>query len=223
MSTIVEAEVPAAEFALGETLSSFPSVEFDVERVAAHSTSHVVPYVWVSGIDNDEAFEQTLEADESVGEFDLLTVVDGKYLYKMDWIGRIDLAVHLLTEAGGTIIDAHGRERSWLLRILFPSRQQVSETMDFATDHGLSFDIRSINGMEKNRSGRFGLTEEQYEAITAALDRGYYEIPRDATAEELASEMDISRQAVAERLRRGHKVLAEDALTIGLMGPDERS
>jgi predicted DNA binding protein len=95
--------------------------------------------------------------------------------------------------------------------------------MDFATDHGLSFDIRSINGMEKNRSGRFGLTEEQYEAITAALDRGYYEIPRDATAEELASEMDISRQAVAERLRRGHKVLAEDALTIGLMGPDERS
>jgi predicted DNA binding protein len=222
MSTIVEAEVPAAEFALGETLSSFPEVEFDIERVAAHSTTHIVPYVWVGGID-DEAFEGTLEADGSVAEFDLLTVVDGKHLYRMDWVGQIELAVHLLTEAAGTIIDAHGRERTWLLRILFPGREEVSETIDFATDHGLTFDIRSINGMEKNRSGRFGLTEEQYEAITAALEEGYYEIPRDATAEELASEMDISRQAVAERLRRGHKVLAEDALTIGLMGPDERS
>ena len=222
MSTIVEAEVRAAEFALGETLSSFPEVEFDIERVAAHSTTHIVPYVWVGGID-DEAFEGTLEADGSVAEFDLLTVVDGKHLYRMDWVGQIELAVHLLTEAAGTIIDAHGRERTWLLRILFPGREEVSETIDFATDHGLTFDIRSINGMEKNRSGRFGLTEEQYEAITAALEEGYYEIPRDATAEELASEMDISRQAVAERLRRGHKVLAEDALTIGLMGPDERS
>ena len=222
MSTIVEAEVPAAEFALGETLSSFPEVEFDIERVAAHSTTHIVPYVWVRGID-DEALEGTLEADGSVAEFDLLTVVDGKHLYRMDWVGQIELAVHLLTEAAGTIIDAHGRERTWLLRILFPGREEVSETIDFATDHGLTFDIRSINGMEKNRSGRFGLTEEQYEAITAALEEGYYEIPRDATAEELASEMDISRQAVAERLRRGHKVLAEDALTIGLMGPDERS
>ena len=222
MSTIVEAEVPAAEFALGETLSSFPEVEFDIERVAAHSTTHIVPYVWVGGID-DEALEGTLEADGSVAEFDLLTVVDGKHLYRMDWVGQIELAVHLLTEAAGTIIDAHGRERTWLLRILFPGREEVSETIDFATDHGLTFDIRSINGMEKNRSGRFGLTEEQYEAITAALEEGYYEIPRDATAEELASEMDISRQAVAERLRRGHKVLAEDALTIGLMGPDERS
>jgi len=77
--------------------------------------------------------------------------------------------------------------------------------------------------MEKNRSGRFGLTEQQYEAITAALEHGYYEIPRDASAEDLAGEIGISRQAFAERLRRGHRTLANDALTIGLMGPDNRT
>jgi predicted DNA binding protein len=222
MSTVVEAEIPAAEFALGETLSSFSDVEFDIERVAAHSASHVVPYVWVENGD-DEAFEETLEADGSVGEFDLLTRVDGKRMYRMDWVGQIELAIHVLTEESGTIIDAHGRNRTWLLRILFPGREQVSRTRDFAADHGLAFDIRSINGMEKNRSGRFGLTERQYEAITTALEGGYYEIPRDAAAADLADELDISRQAFAERLRRGHKVLADDALTIGLMGPDERS
>lgn len=222
MSTIVEAEVPAPEFALGATLAQVPDVEFDIERVAAHSASHVVPYVWAEGVEG-ETLEDALADDESVAEVDLLTSVDGKQMYRMDWVGRIELAVHVLTEEDGTIIDAHGRNRTWLLRILFPGREEVSKTVDFAADHGLTFDIRSINGMEKNRSGRFGLTEQQYEAITAALERGYYEIPRDATAEDLAGEIGISRQAFAERLRRGHKTLAEDALTIGLMGPDDRS
>lgn len=222
MSTIVEVEIPAPEFALGATLARVPDVEFDIERVAAHSASHVVPYVWTEGIEG-EALENALAEDDSVAEAELLTTVDGKRLYRMDWVGRIELAVHVLTEEDGTIIDAHGRERTWLLRVLFPGREEVSKTRDFAADHGLTFDIRSINGMEKNRSGRFGLTEQQYEAITAALERGYYEIPRDASGQDVASELGISRQAFAERLRRGHKTLAQDALTIGLMGPDDRT
>ena len=222
MSTIVEAEVPASEFALGATLAGLPGVKFDIERVAAHSATHVVPYVWAEGVES-ENLEDALAADESVAEAELLTNVDGKRLYRMDWVGQIELAIHVLTEEDGTIIDAHGRDRTWLLRILFPGRKEVSKTNDFAADHGLTFDIRSINGMEKNRSGRFGFTEQQYEAITAALERGYYEIPRDASAEDLAEEIGISRQALAERLRRGHKTLAKDALTIGLMGPDSRS
>jgi len=222
MSTIVEAEVPAPEFALGATLAGLPDVEFDIERVAAHSASHVVPYVWAEGV-SDDTLEEALAEDESVAEVELLTNVDGKRLYRMDWVGQIELAVHVLTDEDGTIIDAHGRDRTWLLRILFPGREEVSKTNDFAADHGLTFDIRSINGMEKNRSGRFGLTEQQYEAITAALEHGYYEIPRNASAEDVAGEIGISRQALAERLRRGHKTLAQDALTIGLMGPDSRS
>ncbi|PSQ22762.1 DNA-binding protein [Halobacteriales archaeon QS_8_65_32] len=222
MSTIVEAEVPAAEFALGATLAALPDVEFDIERVAAHSSSHIVPYVWVEDADED-TLEDALADDDSVADADLLTVVDGKQLYRMDWVGHIELAVHVLTEEDGTIIDAHGRDRTWLLRVLFPGREEVSRTNDYAVDHGLTFDVKSINGMEKNRSGRFGLTEQQYEAITAALEHGYYEIPRDASAEDLAGEIGISRQAFAERLRRGHRTLADDALTIGLMGPDNRT
>ena len=222
MSTIVEAEVPAVEFALGATLAALPNVEFDIERVVTHSASHIVPYIWVDGAEVEE-LEEILAADESVAEVELLTVVDGYQMYRMDWVGRIELAMHVLTEQDGTIIDAHGRDRTWLLRILFPSREALSKTHDFAADHGLAFDIRSINGMEKNRSGRFGLTEQQHEAIIVGLEHGYYEIPREATAEALASELGISRQALAERLRRGHRTLAEDALTIGLMGSDDRS
>lgn len=123
----------------------------------------------------------------------------------MNWVGRIELAVHVLTEENGAIINAHGRDRTWLLQFLFPGREEVSKTRDFAADYGLTFDIKSINGMKANRAGRFGLTEQQYETITAALERGYYESPRDTTAEDLAGEVGISRQAFAERLWRGQR------------------
>ncbi len=48
----------------------------------------------------------------------------------------------------------------------------------------------------------FGLTPVQRETLLLAVDRGYYAIPRECTTLELAEELDISDQAVTERLRR---------------------
>jgi len=36
-----------------------------------------------------------------------------------------------------------------------------------------------------------------------AYERGYFNLPRDVTMEELGEELGISQQAVASRLRRG--------------------
>jgi len=46
------------------------------------------------------------------------------------------------------------------------------------------------------------LSEPQREALTLAVRRGYYDIPRGCTTAELADELGISDQAVTERLRR---------------------
>jgi predicted DNA binding protein len=42
-----------------------------------------------------------------------------------------------------------------------------------------------------------------------AYERGFFDIPRRATAADLAAELDVSRQAVSERLRRGYAALVE--------------
>ena len=54
-----------------------------------------------------------------------------------------------------------------------------------------------------------GLTDKQHEVIATALEMGYFEIPRDCTLQDLASELDISHQAASERLRRGMKTIVE--------------
>jgi predicted DNA binding protein len=46
------------------------------------------------------------------------------------------------------------------------------------------------------------LTDRQQEVLEVALEKGYYEIPRRATNEDIAAEMDCSTSTVGEHLRK---------------------
>jgi predicted DNA binding protein len=46
------------------------------------------------------------------------------------------------------------------------------------------------------------LTERQQEVLAVAIEKGYYEIPRQATNEEIAADMDCSTSTVGEHLRK---------------------
>ena len=59
---------------------------------------------------------------------------------------------------------------------------------------------------------RWGLTPAQEAAIQAAHDAGYFQVPRDATATEVAETLDISKSAFLERLRRGQERLLGQVL-----------
>lgn len=55
----------------------------------------------------------------------------------------------------------------------------------------------------------WSLTPKQEACIRAALDAGYFEIPRAATAQEVAEGLDISKSAFLERLHRAERTLFE--------------
>jgi predicted DNA binding protein len=56
------------------------------------------------------------------------------------------------------------------------------------------------------------LTPAQREVIITALKEGYFEIPRDTNLVEIAEELDISNQAVGERMRRAVAKLARSTV-----------
>jgi len=49
----------------------------------------------------------------------------------------------------------------------------------------------------------------QREVLTLAHERGYYEIPKGVTTEELAADLDVSRRTLEEHLRRAEQKLVE--------------
>ncbi|SNZ15694.1 Predicted DNA binding protein, contains HTH domain [Natronoarchaeum philippinense] len=57
-----------------------------------------------------------------------------------------------------------------------------------------------------------GLTDRQDEALRTAYELGYFDIPRGASLEDVAAELDISASSVSERLRRAQTRLVEETV-----------
>ncbi|PSQ64682.1 MAG: hypothetical protein BRD24_09910, partial [Halobacteriales archaeon SW_9_67_24] len=53
----------------------------------------------------------------------------------------------------------------------------------------------------------------QQEALVLALERGYFDVPRDVSADDLGEELNISGQAFSRRLQRGHRSILTNLLS----------
>ncbi|WP_227356695.1 helix-turn-helix domain-containing protein [Haladaptatus salinisoli] len=221
MSTMAVVRLPAAGFALQTTLERIPGVEFEVERVVAHETGSVMPYVWATADpEYAEDLRAALEDDPTTDGVELLVEAGDEWLYRMEWVGQTQFVVHVLVDEKGTIVGATGKEAEWRLRIMFPDRDSLGETYDFCEVNDIPIEIEQIYRMsESPRRGQYSLTEEQYETLVAAFERGYYDIPRGISGDQLSDELGISHQALSERLRRAYKNLISNALVVG---DDER-
>lgn len=220
--TIVRGYVPADEFALEETLTTLEGVEFECERIITSGDEAVMPLLWVRGAD-ENAVEQAFEDDSTVENVDLLSSFGDEQLYRMDWIKRIQLVLQILTNSEATIMDAYGTDGQWYLRILYPTRDALSQTTEFGEEHGLTFTIETIRQMEGSPEGRYGLTSAQHEALAQAVEHGYYEVPRENNLEDIAADLDISHQALSERMRRATQALIEDTILVGPQSENSRS
>lgn len=214
MATIVRGTIPAEEFALEESLTSLPSVEFECERIVTSGENAVMPLLWVRG-NGADAMQQAFQDDPTVENVELLSAFDDEQLYRMEWVGPVQLVLQILTNSEATIMDAFGMDDQWILRVLYPSRKDVSGTIEFVEDYGLTFDVESIRELEGQPAGRYGLSDAQHEALATAIGHGYYQVPRENNLDDIAAILDISHQALSERLRRATRALIEDTILIG--------
>lgn len=214
MSLVAIVRIPAAEFALSRTLTTLPDSEFECERVVETGDGVVMPLLWTRGAEREQ-FEGAFDDDPTIDNWELFVDLDDKWLYQMDWVDQVQMLFYMLTNTGATVMDMHGLADEWMLRLLFPEDDDLNDTRQFCDEHDLTFEVVSTREMEREPNGRFGLTTEQIEALRAACTAGYFEIPRRATLEEVAEDLDISHQALSERLRRGHNALIQDTVLIG--------
>lgn len=211
---MVRGTVPAEEFALRDAVESVPDMEFEIERVVDTGEGTVMPLLWVRGVDRHRA-DEAFAADATVAETELVGDFDEELLYRMEWSDRVDLLLRMVTNHRATVLDAFGTRARWQLRVMYPDREGLSATHEFCHDHGLSFDVESVREMDGEPAGRFGLTADQFRALTTAAERGLFAVPREVTLEELAEEFDVTHQALSERIRRATGALVEDALLVG--------
>lgn len=139
----------------------------------------------------------------------------------MEWIDWIEALLYVLVEENGTVLSAAGRDGYWTFRLLFADRDALSRTYDHCEHVGLSVDVERIYNLDKGQQGRFGLTAKQQNVLELAHEYGYYNIPRETSAENLGAEIGVSHQALSERLRRAHSSLIGSTIIIGQDGGDD--
>lgn len=219
MSTVVDARLPAEEFALVHSLRENPESRFEICRVVANTTDTVMPFVWGSGADID-SLRESLRADPTTQDVQLVSEGEGEYLFKMEWMARVALLFDVfLVEEEATLLDAHCSGEEWRFRLVLPDDQCVRSVCDECEDLGLSLDVeRAFPLSQSFTHDQFQLTEKQYEAVMAAYEEGYYDVPREINLKELARRLDLSHQALSERLRRGHEALIANGLGVAPEG-----
>ena len=216
MSTVVDARVPAEEFALATSLAENPAARFEVGRALANTTENVTPFLWVSGGDPDSLCA-SLEADPTTEDIELMGQFDDECLFDVEWTGQVHhLFNAFLSPDQSALLDASSSGDEWCFRLVYPGTDCVETVEDTCRDLGVGLDVERVYSLsEAFTRDHFQLTEKQYETILAAYEAGYYDVPRKITLKQLADELDVSHQALSERLRRGHGVLMANSLGLG--------
>ncbi|GAA0471767.1 helix-turn-helix domain-containing protein (plasmid) [Halococcus dombrowskii] len=211
MATIAEFTIPASEFALAETLERRPDLTINIDRVVAHNTTQVAPFIRVTQ-GEVEGLTEILEDDSSVEEVELFGETDDERFYRLVWNETAQVIGYMINERAATVQEATATDGEWQLRVLFPDRDALSATNEYARENDVGFTLERIYGPENFETARHNLTEPQHETLALAVEMGYYEVPRDIDAKGLSDELGISHQALSERHRRATKNLVVSAL-----------
>ena len=212
MSVLAEFVVPADEFLLGKTVETLPNTRVEIERVVADE-EHVTPYFWATG-DAFDRFEEVMGSDPSIEDVAVLEKHSDKRFYRASWRQDSEGIVHAISETTATILAASTEGTEWNVEMLFPNEETLSTFHDFCAAYGLSFELRRLyESRHPEALGKYNVTEKQREALVAALEAGYFSVPREVTLEELADRLDISSNALSTRLRRGHANLLTNTLS----------
>jgi predicted DNA binding protein/DNA-binding response OmpR family regulator len=180
--------------------------------VASTDESGVTCYVELVGTDADEALALAAGMD-AVENVRLVTEGD-ESLFELS---ATESAIETLSGVGatistfrvkageGTLVAAVAPDAD--LKAIAGAVQSTYDRVDVLSKREVERSVQSTESFRQGLEDR--LTERQQTALETAFSAGYYEWPRNSTAEEVAESMGISAPTLHEHLRAGERKLLE--------------
>jgi predicted DNA binding protein len=222
MRTELDVTVQNMESPLQTAMSDCEDVELEIQPSAAHEGT-VPPLTRLQAPASSieaEAIESAFTADPAIDSYQYLTddsddteamsISDEhateQRLYYIEWVDDRSVLGQLVEQSGivtSATLDAGG----WHVTLTFPARGDLSTAYEVWETNNWKIYVDRIGADAGEFTETVGLTDEQHQAMERAVELGYYEIPRRITLEELAADLEISHQALSERLRRANRNL----------------
>ncbi|MFB6196319.1 MAG: helix-turn-helix domain-containing protein [Haloplanus sp.] len=119
----------------------------------------------------------------------------------------------------GVLFETRRSERRYIWHLVTPREAPAGSFLDRVRDAVRPFaSVETVRITSLNDSDRIdaadanALPPEQRAALRAAVDRGYYETPREVSLDDLAADLDLPRSTLSYRLRRAEAKLVKSAL-----------
>ncbi|MFC4436787.1 MULTISPECIES: helix-turn-helix domain-containing protein [Natrialbaceae] len=187
--------------------------QLSIEQVYESETGATKLVFWATSR-NFEAVESALETDSSVDEHTLLEKMAEKRLYSAsltEW--GTERLTHPAAAANDIAFLEIAVTGDTQIRARVPSRDALLAYRESCRERDVPFRLQRIYHEPGPESGQYGLSDRQQEALLAALEAGYFDVPREATLSSIAGQLDISDQALSARLRRGQANLLRNTVT----------
>lgn len=211
MSVLAELRLPPDDFALEETFDSFPDLVLRVQQATAQPVGLQFSLCWFRNV-SGEGFERALRRDPTITDAWRLTGTDWGDLFGVRWCHRVRRLIRAFA-IKGTIVETVATRRNWTLSLLFEDHRHASELHATLRDREFPFTLERLSaptGPLPNPDA--ALTPKQREILCAAVESGFYDVPRRADMNELADRLGISQQAASTRLRRAHAALVRNTI-----------
>lgn len=220
MSVIADFQIPSSAFELGRILTVEGGASIELETIVPTGRD-TVPLFWVYNSDR-EHFVDNVQRHPAVDTAMELDVFDDRTLFTLDWDASRDYIFEGLLKSDGQLLGATGTADTWKFELRFHTHDNLSTFTTHCESAQIPLEVTRVYNPTKPGAGQwYGLTEPQFEALTLAVEMGYYDIPRGCTTKELAEKLGISDQAVTERLRRAILTLAKNTLIVSDAMTDE--
>lgn len=165
--------------------------------------------------DDFERFEAGLERDHTIAAFERVVELGADAVYRFEYSETATVFSGAIADVDGISLDWVNDGTAWTVRVWLPNRRGLATLWEFATDHGIEFSLERVSDHAAHVESETSLTESQREALLLALEMGYFEEPRAATLDEVATELGISQPAAGGLLRRGTR-----RLVVSTIAPD---
>jgi len=156
---------------------------------------------------SDEQFCARLDADDRIRYLHVAST-EGRDTYRC--LSKHPCVVHELVSSGCIVESLRYEDGRALVSGAVVGRDVLRGVMERAGET-VGVTLRRAYLLESDAetgpAQQWDVTPKQANCIRAALELGYFEVPREATATDIADELGISKSAFLERLHRAERTL----------------
>lgn len=210
MNAIAEYTVPAGDFLLGRANDGEATVEF--ERFI-ETEEYLVGYFWTRG-EAYEGFVRTLRKDPVLHDLKRVDGVGDRRLYRGRCRPDEESLLSAFARYDVDVLLAEGDGDHWSFHLMFEDTATLSDFQRYCVDTaGVALELTRLHSpVDGAPTVESELTRTQRDTLISAYEAGYFDIPREITLVDLAERLEVSDQAVSERMRRGEAKLVETHL-----------